>query len=253
MVYTYIVRRADQRGQCWPSCKTIASDLKIGRTSIVKAAKALEEAGLIHVEARIDEESGDATSHLYTVLGVSPHVPRWYARRTLTIPKLTRPNEEESDPTLIQPVAKRCRRQLDTLRGQLADAMPVEIAEVRIVNIDGSITLRALATDWEGALIAIGASDRLGSDIHRLRPVSLGDYALRIHTPRHWSARCAGVNDHGSCGPRSARPRPAPGTCLRSSRNPVPLARPSLGSGAGLRRVRPASPPVARSMWRTVQ
>jgi hypothetical protein len=112
----------------------------------------------------------------------TPDETRYVATRTTVVretdsnnTQLTRPNEEESEPTLIQPVAKRCRRQLDTLRGQLADAMPVEIAEVRIVNIDGSITLRALATDWEGALIAIGASDRLGSDIHRLRPVSLGD------------------------------------------------------------------------------
>jgi Helix-turn-helix domain len=71
-VYTYLIRRANKNGQCYPSYKTMATDLKISRTSVYNAVRVLEEKNLIKVESRLDEESGDPTSHLYTVLGVSP-------------------------------------------------------------------------------------------------------------------------------------------------------------------------------------
>ena len=69
-VYCYLVRRADRADQCWPSVRTITEDTGVGRTKVKESIRLLEEAGLLRVEARVDD-SGDATSHLYTVLGGS--------------------------------------------------------------------------------------------------------------------------------------------------------------------------------------
>ena len=45
-VYTYLCDRADKNGECWPSVKTIASDIKLSSATVRRAIKDLREAKL---------------------------------------------------------------------------------------------------------------------------------------------------------------------------------------------------------------
>jgi GntR family transcriptional regulator len=159
-VYTYLIRRANKNGQCYPSYKTMATDLKISRTSVYNAVRVLEEKNLIKVESRLDEESGDPTSHLYTVLGVSPgdtprspDEPGYITTHTGVYhdvnpnnTQLTRPTEEETDSELERFWAR--------ARGSCGD-------------------------------------DELAHDLDKLQPVSLEDGVLTLRAPlRHIGRRC---------------------------------------------------------------
>lgn len=45
-VYTYLCDRADKNGECWPSVKTIASDIKLSSATVIRAIKDLIKAKL---------------------------------------------------------------------------------------------------------------------------------------------------------------------------------------------------------------
>lgn len=45
-VYTYLCDRADKNGECWPSVKTIASDIKLSSATVRRAIKDLRKAKL---------------------------------------------------------------------------------------------------------------------------------------------------------------------------------------------------------------
>lgn len=65
-VYTYLYDRANKDGECWPSVKTIASDIKLSPATVRRAIKDLKKAGLIETEQRYREKGGKS-SLLYTL------------------------------------------------------------------------------------------------------------------------------------------------------------------------------------------
>ncbi len=65
-VYMYIRDRSDGQGMCWPGIKTIASDLKLSRSTVKRALHDLSDAGLIEIKAR-HRDNGSSTSNLYSL------------------------------------------------------------------------------------------------------------------------------------------------------------------------------------------
>ena len=57
-VYTYLYDRANKNGECWPSVKTIAGDIKLSPATVRRAVKDLKKAGLIETEQRYREQAG---------------------------------------------------------------------------------------------------------------------------------------------------------------------------------------------------
>ena len=46
-VYMYLRDRSDAEGKCWPGIKTIASDMKLSRSTVKRALHDLEQRGYI--------------------------------------------------------------------------------------------------------------------------------------------------------------------------------------------------------------
>ena len=65
-VYTYLQDRADKNGECFPSEKTIAGDIKLSPATVRRAIKDLKKAGLIETEQRYREQGGKS-SLLYRI------------------------------------------------------------------------------------------------------------------------------------------------------------------------------------------
>ena len=65
-VYMYLRDRSDAEGKCWPGIKTIASDMKLSRSTVKRAVSDLEKAGYL-VKAPRYRPNGSSTSNLYTV------------------------------------------------------------------------------------------------------------------------------------------------------------------------------------------
>lgn len=65
-VYTYLCDRADKNGECWPSVKTIAGDIKLSPATVRRAIKDLKKARLIKTEQRYREKGGKS-SLLYKI------------------------------------------------------------------------------------------------------------------------------------------------------------------------------------------
>ena len=63
-VYMYLQDRANGTGSCWPGINTIAADLKLSRSTVKRALRDLERAGLVAKERRL-RENGSDTSNLY--------------------------------------------------------------------------------------------------------------------------------------------------------------------------------------------
>ena len=57
-VYRYLCDRANADGQCWPSERTIAMDLKISRSTVKRAVEDLKRCGYITVERRYRKNGG---------------------------------------------------------------------------------------------------------------------------------------------------------------------------------------------------
>ena len=60
-VYTYLHDRADKNGECFPSVKTIAGDIKLSPATVRRAIKDLKKAGLIETEQRYREKGGKSS------------------------------------------------------------------------------------------------------------------------------------------------------------------------------------------------
>ena len=60
-VYTYLHDRANKDGECWPSVKTKAGDIKLSPATVRRAIKDLKKAGLIKTEQRYREKGGKST------------------------------------------------------------------------------------------------------------------------------------------------------------------------------------------------
>ena len=60
-VYTYLHDRADKNGECFPSVKTIAGDIKLSPATVRRAIKDLKEVGLIETKQRYREHGGKSS------------------------------------------------------------------------------------------------------------------------------------------------------------------------------------------------
>ena len=67
LVYIYLHDRMDSEKKAWPGLGTIAKDLSISRSTVKRAVKDLEQAGLIRKEPHF-RENGSATSNRYYLL-----------------------------------------------------------------------------------------------------------------------------------------------------------------------------------------
>lgn len=63
-VYMYLRDRADKNGQCFPAISTIASDLKMSKSTVKPALDDLEKAKYLCHERRY-RQSGGNSSNLY--------------------------------------------------------------------------------------------------------------------------------------------------------------------------------------------
>ena len=76
-VYMYLRDRSDAEGKCWPGIKTIASDMKLSRSTVKRALHDLEQHGYLKLhdleqhgylkKASRHRPNGSSTSNLYTV------------------------------------------------------------------------------------------------------------------------------------------------------------------------------------------
>ncbi len=60
-VYIYLYDRANKKGECWPSVKTIAGDIKLSPATVRRAIKDLKKIGLIKTEQRYREKGGKSS------------------------------------------------------------------------------------------------------------------------------------------------------------------------------------------------
>ncbi len=66
-VYIYLYDRIDKEKKAWPGLNTIAKDLSLSRSTVKRAVRDLEKAGLIRKEPHF-WENGSATSNRYYLL-----------------------------------------------------------------------------------------------------------------------------------------------------------------------------------------
>ncbi len=67
LVYIYLHDRMDTEHKAWPGLNTISKDLSLSRSTVKRAVKDLEKAGLIRKEPHY-RENGSATSNRYYLL-----------------------------------------------------------------------------------------------------------------------------------------------------------------------------------------
>ena len=67
LVYIYLHDRMDSEKKAWPGLGTIAKDLSVSRSTVKRAVKDLEQAGLIRKEPHF-RKNGSATSNRYYLL-----------------------------------------------------------------------------------------------------------------------------------------------------------------------------------------
>ncbi len=67
LVYLYLHDRQDKEKKTWPGLNTIAKDLSLSRSTVKRAVKDLERAGLIRKEPHF-RDNGSATSNRYYLL-----------------------------------------------------------------------------------------------------------------------------------------------------------------------------------------
>ena len=65
-VYMYLRDRSDAEGKCWPGINTIASDMKLSRSTVKRALHDLEQHGYLEKTPR-HRSNGSSTSNLYTI------------------------------------------------------------------------------------------------------------------------------------------------------------------------------------------
>ena len=67
LVYIYLHDRMDKERKSWPGINTIAKDLSVSRSTVKRAVRDLEKAGLVRKEPHY-RENGSATSNCYYLL-----------------------------------------------------------------------------------------------------------------------------------------------------------------------------------------
>ena len=69
-VYTYLYDRANKNGECWPSVKTIAGDIKLSPATVRRAIKDLKNAKLLTTKQRY-RSNGEKSSLLFKIIPVN--------------------------------------------------------------------------------------------------------------------------------------------------------------------------------------
>ncbi len=64
-VYMYLRDRSDAEGKCWPGIKTIASDMKLSRSTVKRALHDLEQHGYLKKASRQRAEREQHLQSLY--------------------------------------------------------------------------------------------------------------------------------------------------------------------------------------------
>lgn len=67
LVYIYLYDRMDKERKAWPGINTVAKDLSVSRSTVKRAVRDLENAGLLRKEAHY-RENGSETSNRYYLL-----------------------------------------------------------------------------------------------------------------------------------------------------------------------------------------
>ena len=67
LVYLYLHDRCDNEQKAWPGIRRMAMDLSLSRSTVKRAIRDLEKAGLIRKESHF-RENGSATSNRYFLL-----------------------------------------------------------------------------------------------------------------------------------------------------------------------------------------
>lgn len=60
-VYTYLYERANKNGECWPSVKTIAGNIKLSPATVRRAIKDLRKVGLIETKQQYRKNGGKSS------------------------------------------------------------------------------------------------------------------------------------------------------------------------------------------------
>lgn len=66
-VYMYLKNRTNGDGVCWPAIPTIASDLRLSRSTVQRALRDLERTGWVETAPRC-RENGSSSSNCYRIL-----------------------------------------------------------------------------------------------------------------------------------------------------------------------------------------
>ena len=67
-VFVYLCDKANQNGECYPTVRTVANDLHISKSTVFRALKELEDAGLLTRQHR-HRTYGGMSSNLYKIGG----------------------------------------------------------------------------------------------------------------------------------------------------------------------------------------
>lgn len=67
-VFVYLCDKANKHGECYPAVRTVANDLHISRSTVFRAIKELESAGLLTRQHR-RRTHGGMSSNLYKIGG----------------------------------------------------------------------------------------------------------------------------------------------------------------------------------------
>ncbi|WP_435298492.1 helix-turn-helix domain-containing protein [Timonella sp. A28] len=72
-LYAVLMKYANnETGQAWPSRKTLAKDMNKGEKAVDRAVKELKNIGALKVAHRLDQETGEHKSNIYTVITAKP-------------------------------------------------------------------------------------------------------------------------------------------------------------------------------------
>ena len=67
-VYMYLRDRSDAEGKCWPGIKTIASDMKLSRSTVKRALHDLEQHGYLKKASRHRPNGSSTTTSRTTAM-----------------------------------------------------------------------------------------------------------------------------------------------------------------------------------------
>lgn len=103
LLFAILRTYADARGMCWPSFQTLAEDMEVSRSTVIRAMKKLEDEGLVRKVRRVSAE-GSLTSNEYWVAeSLRDYVPsegwclsdtRVVSERTSNKNQLTKPLQD---------------------------------------------------------------------------------------------------------------------------------------------------------------